>query len=124
MASRDHCKYNSTIVAEELTHVLLIDEELYARSFDAHQEAWQNKMQFVDQSPFFQNLTPAIKNLLMDNLKPLEIQFGNRFVKQGSICNSLYFVSRGWGKVLVDLCMSMTQYESMKASPETKDKQS
>ena len=124
MASHDHCTYNSTIVAEELTHVLLIDKELYARSFGAHQEAWQNKMQFVDQSPFFQNLTPAIKNLLMDNLKPLEIQFGNRFVKQGSVCNSLFFVCHGWGKVLADVRMSMSQFELMKANPETKDKQS
>lgn len=60
----------------------------------------------------------------MENLKPVEIQFGNRFVKQGSICNSLFFVCRGWGKVIADVRMSMTQYEAMKASSKVKDKSS
>ena len=85
-------RYNSTIIAEELTQVLLIDKELYLRSFGLHKLEWQRKMQFVNQPPLFQNLTPAIKNLLMESVKPLEIQFGNRFVKQGSVCNSLYFI--------------------------------
>ena len=94
MTSRVHLIYNATIIAEELTHVLLIDEELYARSFGAFKLEWQNKVQFIHQPPLFRNLTPAIKNLLMENLKPIEVQFGNRFVKQGSVCNSLFFVCR------------------------------
>ena len=124
MTSRDQLRYNATIIAEELTYVLLIGEELYARSFGAHKLEWQNKVQFVDQSALFRSLTPAIKNLLMENLKPLEVQFGNRFVKQGSVCNSLFFVSRGWGKVIADLRLSMTQYEAMKGSAKPKDKSS
>lgn len=120
LMSHEHQTYNSTIIADELTYVLLIDEELYVRSFGAHKMEWENKVKFVNQSPLFRNLTPAIKNLLMENLKPREIQFGNRFVKQGSICNSLFFVCRGWGKVIADLRLSMTQYEAMKASSKTK----
>lgn len=122
MTSSDHQTYNATIVAEELAFVLLIDKELYSRSFGAHRLDWQNKVQFVKQSPLFQNLTSAIKNLLIVNLKPREIQFGNRFVKQGSACNSLFFVCHGWGKVIADVRLSMTQYETMKAGGKTKDK--
>ena len=124
MAPTEHQTHNATIVAEELTFVLFIDKELYSRSFGAHTLEWQNKVKFVNQSPIFQNLTPAIKNLLIVNLKPHEIQFGNRFVKQGSVCNSLFFVCRGWGKVIADVRLSVTQYETMKAGGKTKDKSS
>ena len=120
LMSHEHQTYNSTIIADELTHVLLIDEKLYARSFGAHKTEWENKVKFVNQSTLFGNLTPAIKNLLMENLKPREIQFGNRFVKQGAICNSLFFVCCGWGKVIADVRLSMTQYDAMKASSKVK----
>lgn len=116
--------YNSTIIADELTYVLLIDKELYARSFGAHRMEWENKAKFVNQSPIFCNLTPAKKNLLMENLKPRDIQFGNRFVKQGSVCNSLFFVCSGWGKVIADMRLSMTQYEAMKVGSNAKGQSS
>ena len=124
MTSNDPVTYNATIIAEELTYVLLIDEELYVRSFGVHKLEWLNKMQFVNQSPLFQSLTPAIKNLLMESLKPLEIQYGNRFVKQGSVCNSLLFICRGWGKVIADVRISRTQYEAMKTTAKANDKSS
>ena len=121
----DHqSRYNSTIIAEELSQVLLIDKELYLRSFGVNNLEWQRKMKFVNQSPLFQSSTPAIRNLLMDSLKPLEIQFGNRFVKQGNVCSSLYFICQGWGKVINEVRTSMTQYEAMIASKKVKDKPS
>ena len=122
--SCEHPPYNVTIIADELIYVLLIDRALYARSFGAHRLEWGKKVAFVNQSPLFQNLTPAIKNLLMENLKPVEIQFGNRFIKQGGVCNSIFLVRSGWGKVIADLRMSMTQYEAMKATSVTKGKSS
>lgn len=117
-------RYNSTIIAKELSQVLLIDKELYLRSFGVNNLEWQRKMQFVNQSPLFKSLTPAIKNLLMESLKLLEIQFGNRFVKQGNVCNSLYFICQGWGKVIAEVRTSMIQYEAMIASKKVKDKSS
>lgn len=121
----DHqSRYNSTIIAEELSQVLLIDKELYLRSFGVNNLEWQRKMKFVNQSPLFQSSTPAIRNLLMDSLKPLEIQFGNRFVKQGNVCSSLYFICQGWGKVIAEVRASMIQYEAMIASKKVKDKPS
>ena len=92
MTSDHQSRYNSTIIAEELSQVQLIGKELYLGSFGVNNLEWQRKMQFVNQSPLFQSLTPAIRNLLMESLKPLEIQFGNRFVKQGNVCNSLYIL--------------------------------
>ena len=41
--SHEHLTYNVTIIADELTYVLLIDEALYARSFGAHKLEWENK---------------------------------------------------------------------------------
>ena len=124
MTSDHQSRYNSTIIAEELSQVLLIDKELYLRSFGVNNLEWQRKMQFVNQSPLFQSLMPAIRNLLMESLKPLEIQFGNRFVKQGNVCNSLYFICQGWGKVIAEVRTSMIQYEAMIASKKVKGKSS
>ena len=117
--SSNHHVYNTTLVAEETTYVLLIDKELYSRSFAAHQLEWQKKVDFVHMSPLFRKMTPAIKNLLIDNLKPSEIQFGNRFVRQGDACNSLFFVSRGWAKVIADIQLSRIQFEEMKLKATT-----
>lgn len=124
LMSHDHLTYNCTLIAEELTYVLLVDEVLYSRSFGVHKLEWEKKMSFVNQSPLFRNLTPVIKTLLMENLKPLDVQFGNRFIKQGSICNSLFFVSHGWGKLLVDLRLSAMQYEALKSSSKAEDQSS
>ena len=124
MTSDHQSRYNSTIIAEELSQILLIDKELYLRSFGVNNLEWQRKTQFVNQSPLFQSLTPAIKNLLMESLKLIEIQFGNRFVKQGNVCNSLYFICQGWGKVIAEVPTSMIQYEAMIASKKVKDKSS
>jgi len=124
MTSDHQSRYNSTIIAEELSQVLLIDKEMYLRSFGVNNLEWQRKMQFVNQSPLFQSLTPAIKNLLMESLKLTEIQFGNRFVKQGNVCNSLYFICQGWGKVIAEVRTSMIQYEAMTASKKVKGKPS
>ena len=124
MTSDHQSRYNSTIIAEELSQVLLIDKELYLRSFGVNNLEWQRKTQFVNQSPLFQSLTPAIKNLLMESLKLIEIQFGNRFVKQGNVCNSLYFICQGWGKVIAEVPTSMIQYEAMIASKKVNDKSS
>ena len=120
----EHPPYNVTVIADELMHVLLIDRTLYARSFGAHKLEWEKKVEFVKQSPLLRHLTPAIQNLLMENLKPREIQFGNRFIKQGGVCNSLFFVCSGWGKVIADLRISRTQYEAMKATSRSKEKSS
>ena len=114
VTSNDHHGYNTTLVAEETTCVLFIDKELYSRSFAAHQLEWQRKVDFVNLSPLFKKMTPAIKKLLIDNLKPREIQFGNRFVRQGDACNSLFFISRGWAKVIADIPLSRIQFEEMK----------
>ena len=120
MTSDHQSRYNSTIIAEELSQVLLIDKELYLGSLGVNNLEWQRKMQFVNQSPLFQSLMPAIRNLLMESLKPLEIQFGNRFVKQGNVYNSLYFICQGWGKVIAEVRTNMIQYEAMIASKKVK----
>ena len=120
MTSDHQSRYNSTIIAEELSQVLLIDKELYLGSLGVNNLEWQRKMQFVNQSPLFQSLMPAIRNLLMESLKPLEIQFGNPFVKQGNVYNSLYFICQGWGKVIAEVRTNMIQYEAMIASKKVK----
>lgn len=120
--SCDHLPYNVTVIADELVHVLLINRTLYATSFGAHKLEWEKKVEFVNQSPLFRHLTPALKDLLMENLKPREIQFGNRFIKQGGVCNCLFFVRSGWGKVVADLRISRTQYEAIKTTSKGKQK--
>ena len=70
------------------------------------------------------NLVLAAFKLSFKISSGVEVQSGNRFVKQGSVCNSLFFVCRGWGKVIADVPLSMTQYEAMKARAKPKGKSS
>lgn len=77
----DYLIYNCIFIVEEFIYVLFVDEVLYLRFFGVYKLEWEKKMSFVNQFFFFWNLILVIKILLMENLKLLDVQFGNCFIK-------------------------------------------
>lgn len=77
----DYLIYNCIFIVEEFIYVLFVDEVLYLRFFGVYKLEWEKKMSFVNQFFFFWNLMLVIKILLMENLKLLDVQFGNCFIK-------------------------------------------
>lgn len=77
----DYLIYNCIFIVEEFIYVLFVDEVLYIRFFGVYKLEWEKKMSFVNQFFFFWNLMLVIKILLMENLKLLDVQFGNCFIK-------------------------------------------
>lgn len=77
----DYLIYNCIFIVEEFIYVLFVDEVLYIRFFGVYKLEWEKKMSFVNQFFFFWNLILVIKILLMENLKLLDVQFGNCFIK-------------------------------------------
>lgn len=77
----DYLIYNCIFIVEEFIYVLFVDEVLYIRFFGVYKLEWEKKMSFVNQFFFFWNLMLVIKILLMENLRLLDVQFGNCFIK-------------------------------------------
>ena len=104
---------NATVIADELTELIIINEELYKKSFNVYKLEWKKKSNFVLACPLFSSWPTALKALLIENLKMHKIQFGNRVVEQGCPCNSVYFIEKGAAKVLSDPRKCKEQYETL-----------
>lgn len=109
----DNRERNASVIADELTELIVINEELYKKSFQVHNREWKEKSSFVLTCPIFISWPEALKALLIENLKMHKINFGNRFVEQGSPCNSVYFIAKGAAKVLSDPRKCKEQYEAL-----------
>ena len=109
----DNKERNVSVIADELTELIVINEELYKKSFQVYNLEWKEKSSFVLTCPIFISWPAALKALLIENLKMHKINFGNRFVEQGSPCNSVYFIAKGAAKVLSDPRKCKEQYEAL-----------
>lgn len=107
---------NATAIADELTDLIIINEELYKKSFQVYNLEWKQKSSFALACPLFLSWPTALKALLIENLKLHKIHFGNRVVEQGHPCNSVYFIAKGAARVLSDPLKSKEQCEAL--SPE------
>lgn len=104
---------NATVIADELTDLIIINEELYKKSFQVHNLEWKEKSSFALACPLFLSWPTALKALLIENLKLHKIHFGNRVVEQGHPCNSVYFIAKGAARVLSDPRKSKEQCEAL-----------
>lgn len=109
----DKKERNATVIADELTELIIINEELYKKSFQVYNLEWKEKSSFVLTCPLFVSWPTALKSLLIENLKIHKVNFGNRVVEQGSPCNSVYFIAKGAAKVLSDPRKCKEQYEAL-----------
>ena len=104
---------NATVIADEPTGLIVIDEDLYKQSFYVYHVEWKEKCSFVQRCPLFGSWPSSLKDLLIENLKMHKIQFGNRVVEQRSLCNSVYFIAKGAAKILNDSRKCKEQYEAL-----------
>lgn len=116
----DKKERNATVVADELTELIIINEELYKKSFHVHSLEWKKKSNFALAFPLFNSWPTALKALLIENLKMHKIQFGNRVVDQGCACNSVFFIEKGAGMVISDPRKCKEQYETL--NPKKREK--
>ena len=116
----DKKERNATVIADELTELISINEELFKKSFNVYNLEWKKKSSFALACPLFNSWPTALKALLIENLKMHTIQFGNRVVEQGCQCNSVYCIEKGAGKVLSDPRKCKEQYETL--NPKRREK--
>ena len=116
----DKKERNATVIADELTELIIISEKLFMKSFHVYNFEWKKKSNFALAFPLFISWPTALKALLIENLKMHKIQFGNRVVEQGCPCNSVYFIEKGAGKVTSDPRKSKEQYETL--NPKRREK--
>lgn len=104
---------NATVIADELTELIIINEPLYKKSFQVYNLEWKEKSTFALVCPLFASWPTALKTLLIENLKMHKIHFGNRVVEQGCPCSSVYFIAKGAAKVLADPRKCKKQYKAL-----------
>ena len=119
----DKKERNATVIADEMTELIVINEELFKRAFYAYNIEWKEKSAFALACPLFASWPTALKALLIENLKMHKIQFGNRVVKQGSPCNAVYFIAKGAAKVLSDPRKCKEQFEAFAPKKRKKKKE-
>jgi hypothetical protein len=64
----------------------------------------------VRTSPLFESWPNAYKSLMIENLRVHKVNFGNLVVKQNTPCNSVFFIAKGMGKVIVESSIATKQY--------------
>ncbi|XP_068717841.1 uncharacterized protein [Montipora capricornis] len=104
---------NATVIADEVTELIIVNRGLYEQSFQAYGLEWKEKSSFALAYPLFLSWPQALKGLLIENLKMHKINFGNRIVEQGHPCNSVFFIAKGAGKVLSDPRKCKEQFEAL-----------
>ncbi|OWF42181.1 uncharacterized protein LOC110461434 [Mizuhopecten yessoensis] len=94
---------NATIIADEETDLLVISRELFNRSVKAKQEKeYEEKKDFINESPFFHNWSPKFKRLLEMSIRKEHYPFGSTIVRQGDSACGLVFLLSGQAKVTVN----------------------
>lgn len=110
----DRKERSATVIADEPTQLITVDEYLYRRCLHTHSISWQEKYTFVHSSPLFTSWGNAYKSLLAESLTPIKVNFGCSIVKQGQPCSGLYLVAKGMATVVVDPNLSLKQYPELK----------
>lgn len=105
---------SATVISDEPTELITVDELLYRRCLHTYNPLWQEKYSFAHGSPLFASWGSAYKSLLAESLTPVKVNFGSSLVTQGQPCNSLFMVAKGMGTVIVDSNLSSKQYRNLK----------
>ncbi|XP_041367196.1 uncharacterized protein LOC121381874 isoform X2 [Gigantopelta aegis] len=105
---------NATIIANELTHLLVVNRDLYNRSlltYQAHE--YEKKKTFVDNYPLFQHWQPKYKKMMAMSLVKSNLKFEDVIIKQTNPVEGLYFVISGQVKVVIDASLHSEQYPDL-----------
>ncbi|KAL4225729.1 hypothetical protein ACF0H5_016418 [Mactra antiquata] len=105
------CVRNASIIADEVTDLIIVNRELYDRSLKAFQEKeFNEKKRFVEEYYLFQGWTNKYKKQLAMSLRKEKVCFDDIIIKQGYPIDGLCFLLTGQAKVLVDPIQHEIQY--------------
>ncbi|XP_064635011.1 uncharacterized protein LOC135492444 isoform X2 [Lineus longissimus] len=105
------CVRNASIIADEVTDLLVVNRDLYNRSLRAAQIAeFEEKNKFVTENPLFANWQAKFKRQMAMSIVKQKVPYDGYIVKQGDPVIGLYFVIRGQAKVVVDPGHHESQY--------------
>jgi hypothetical protein len=85
----------ATVVADIETDLLVVDRALYRRSVrDVLEEEFNQKTDFVDRNPTFEQWTAKQKKQLVISLQKEVMHYGCPLTRQGNPVDNLYFILR------------------------------
>ncbi|XP_052247128.1 uncharacterized protein LOC127855511 [Dreissena polymorpha] len=86
---------NATVVTDEDTDLMVIDQELFDRSLKAEQEAkYAEIREFIETNSFFKDMNVKLKKLLEMSIRKERYIFDTNIVRQGDPVEGLHFIIR------------------------------
>jgi hypothetical protein len=89
------CVRNASIIADDVSDLLVVNRDLYNRSLRAAQIAeFEEKNKFVTENPLFANWQAKFKRQMAMSIVKQKIPYDGCIVKQGDPVVGLFFVLR------------------------------
>ncbi|GAB1600134.1 cGMP-dependent protein kinase egl-4-like [Argonauta hians] len=108
------CVRIASVVVDEETDLIVIDQELYNRSVrETLERDYIERRKFVLDNPLFKGLTHKVKRQLIICLKKESYQYGNTIVRQGSPLEKTYFILEGEVEVIINPTVTCIQYKAV-----------
>lgn len=91
----EDCVRTATIIAEEVTDLLVLDRALYNRAVkEVLAKEYEDKVAFINNNPLFSAWTPRYKKQLTMAMFKEEFTYNTTLVKQGDPVEVIYFLIR------------------------------
>ena len=91
----EDCIRTATIIAEEQTHLLVVDRACYERCVSSVLAAeFREKQAFIDNNPLFKTWLPRYKKQLAMAMYKETWVYDSVLVRQGDPVSNIYFVIR------------------------------
>lgn len=91
----EDCVRTATIIAEEVTDLLVVDRALYNRAVkEVLAKEYEDKVAFINNNPLFSAWTPRYKKQLTMAMYKEEFTYNTTLVKQGDPVEVIYFLIR------------------------------
>lgn len=102
---------NASIIADEDTDMIVIDQDLFDRSLRAEQEArYAEIREFIDDHPFFKDMNIKFKKLLEMSMRKECYVFDTNIIRQGDPVIGLHFILSGSANISIQPKKHVQQY--------------
>lgn len=89
----DDCIRTASIISDETSDLIVVDRELYNRSVkNVLKQEFEDKTNFIANSPFFQSWAPKYKKQLAMALLKETFPYDGVIAKQGEEVEAIYFI--------------------------------
>ncbi|KAH3716697.1 hypothetical protein DPMN_059423 [Dreissena polymorpha] len=105
---------NATVVTDEDTDLMVIDQELFDRSLKAEQEAkYAEIREFIETNSFFKDMNVKLKKLLEMSIRKERYIFDTNIVRQGDPVEGLHFIISGSANIIIQPKKHPGQYPQL-----------